>query len=45
MVIYDFAGQQEYYSSHAAVLERRDEEFCRYLCLYRRPEPVYGQDQ
>ena len=22
MVIYDFAGQQEYYSSHAAVLER-----------------------
>ena len=22
MVIYDFAGQQEYYSSHAAVLQR-----------------------
>ena len=33
MVIYDFAGQQEYYSSHAAVLERMRNSAAIFVCI------------
>ena len=46
MVIYDFAGQQEYYSSHAAVLERiMRNSAAIFVCIIDLHEPVYGQDQ
>ena len=33
MVIYDFAGQQEYYSSHAAVLEPMRNSAAIFVCI------------
>ena len=33
MVIYDFAGQQEYYSSHAAVLEHMRNSAAIFVCI------------
>ena len=46
MVIYDFAGQQEYYSSHAAVLERiMRNSAAIFVCIIDLSHAVYGEDQ
>ena len=44
MVIYDFAGHHQYYTSHTAVLERIMTNSAAICWLYSGPDPVYRQD-